>query len=108
MQGLHSAPPSINGYEPYGILAVCCHNLWPVLKMELGQEGWLKHPVAKVIKKTVSKEDLLWPVIRDHVSVFLCSKTSITGNPSSRSLGAPLGLERPPRREANEWTNETE
>jgi hypothetical protein len=37
--------------------------------MELGQEEWLKQPVAKVIVKTASEEDLLWTVIRDHVGV---------------------------------------
>ncbi len=42
---------------------------WPAVKIELGQEGWLKQPVAKVLVKTVSKEDLLWPVIRNHVGV---------------------------------------
>jgi hypothetical protein len=37
--------------------------------MEVGQEGWLKQPVAKVVAKTVSKEDLLRSVNRDHVGV---------------------------------------
>jgi hypothetical protein len=37
-----------NGYGSYGILAVCCINLWPAVRMELGQQGWLKQPVAKV------------------------------------------------------------
>ncbi len=54
---------------PYGILAVCRHNLWPAVRMELGQEGWRKQLVAKLIAKTTSKEDLSWPVIRDHIRV---------------------------------------
>ncbi len=35
--------------------------------MELGQEGQLKQPVAKVFARTGSKEDLSWLVIRDHI-----------------------------------------
>ncbi len=91
MQGLHRAPPCSNVYGPYRMIVVCCYDLWPAVKMELGQKGWLKKPVAKVIAKTASKEDLWWPVIRDHVRVFLCSETSLTGNPSSRCLGTPPG-----------------
>jgi hypothetical protein len=53
-------PPS-NGYGTYGILAVCRINLWPAVRMELGEEGWLKQLVAKVIGS--------WPVIRDQVGV---------------------------------------
>jgi hypothetical protein len=41
-------PPPSNGYGPYGILAVCRINLWPAVRVELGQEGWLKQTVAKV------------------------------------------------------------
>jgi hypothetical protein len=39
------------------------------VRIKLGQEGWLKQPVAKVVARTTSKEDLSWPVIRDHVRV---------------------------------------
>jgi hypothetical protein len=50
MQELRSStgPPPSNGYGPYGILVVCRNNLWPAIRMELGQEGWLKQLVAKV------------------------------------------------------------
>jgi hypothetical protein len=50
MQELHRALPPLpsKGSGPYGILAVCRINVWPVVIMELGQEGWLKQPVAKV------------------------------------------------------------
>jgi hypothetical protein len=36
------------GSWPYGILVVCRINLWPAVRMELGQYGWLKQPGAKV------------------------------------------------------------
>jgi hypothetical protein len=63
MQELHRAPPPpSNGYVPYRILAVCRINLWPAVRMELGQEGRLKQPVAKVRGSTM-------PVIRDHIRV---------------------------------------
>ncbi len=62
-------PPPSNRYGPYRILEVCRHNLLSAVRMELGQEGWLKQPVAKVVARTASKEDLLWPVIRDDVGV---------------------------------------
>jgi hypothetical protein len=29
-------------------LSVCPINLWPAVRIELGQEGWLKQPVTKV------------------------------------------------------------
>jgi hypothetical protein len=50
MQELHRTPPPSpsKGSEPYGILAVCRINLWPAVRMELGQEGWLQQPVDKV------------------------------------------------------------
>jgi hypothetical protein len=34
----------------------------------IGQEGWLKQPVQRLFQ-IVSKEDLSWPVIKDHVEV---------------------------------------
>ncbi len=34
--------PPCNGYGPYEILAVCRHNLWPAVSMELGQDEWLR------------------------------------------------------------------
>jgi hypothetical protein len=46
--GLHPPPPPSKGSGPYGILAVGCNNLWPAVRTEQGQEGWLKQPVAKV------------------------------------------------------------
>jgi hypothetical protein len=68
-------PPS-NGYGHYGILVVCRINLWPAVRMELGQEGWLKQLVAKV----------RWPIMagdqgsrRGHH----CSEAALTGNPYS-------------------------
>ncbi len=101
MQGLHRAPPCSNVYGPYGMIVVCRYDLWPAVKMELRQEGRLKQLVAKVVAKTASKEDLLWLVIRDHVRIFLCSETSLTGNPVSEVWMHPPGFERPPRWEAN-------
>jgi hypothetical protein len=62
-------PPRSYGYGPYGILAACCINQWPAVRWELGQEGWLKQPVAKVVTKIASKEDLFWPLIWDQVGV---------------------------------------
>ncbi len=73
MQELHSPPPSPppnNGYGPYGILAVCRINLWPAVR--LGQEGWLKQPVAKV-RGPIVDNDL--GSRRGHH----CSETALTG-----------------------------
>jgi hypothetical protein len=86
-------PPPSNRYGPYGILVVCRHNLWPTVRMELGQDGWLKQPAAKIFARTTSKEDLSWPVIRDYIGGHQCSGTLLTGDPSSRNVGAPLGCE---------------
>ncbi len=67
MQGLHRAPtpppPPSKGYGPFWSLALCRYNLWPALRMELGQEGWLR------LSQITSKEDLSWPVIRYSVGV---------------------------------------
>jgi hypothetical protein len=32
----------ISLHGPYGIQAVCRHNLWPAVRTELGQEKWLR------------------------------------------------------------------
>ncbi len=63
MQELYRTPPApSNGYGPYGILAVSRINLWPAVRMELGQEGWLKQLVAKL-------RGPMWLVIMDHIGV---------------------------------------
>ncbi len=63
--------------------------------MELGQEGWLNQPVAKVRGPIMACDQ------GSHQG-HQCSETSLTGDPSSRSVGASLGREPlPPRWEAN-------
>ncbi len=76
-QGSH---PS-NGYGPYGILAVCRINLWPAVRMELGQERWLKQPVAKV-------RGFIMDGDRGSCRGHHCSKTALTGN--LRELLSPV------------------
>jgi hypothetical protein len=103
LQGLHKAPPPFptNVYWPYEILAVCRNNLWPVVRMELGQEGRLKQPVAKAITNREQRGPI---VAGGHGSRqgHQCNETSLTGNPSSRRVGASLGCKPlPPRQEAN-------
>ncbi len=49
MQELHTAPPSKSSV-PYGILVVCHINLWPTVRIELGQEG-LNGTVAPVLSR---------------------------------------------------------
>jgi hypothetical protein len=46
-------PPPSKASGPNWILAVCGINLCPAV-MELGQEGWLKQPVAKVRRPIVA------------------------------------------------------
>jgi hypothetical protein len=84
MQELHRALLSSNGYGPYGILAVCRINQWPAVRMELGQEGWLKQLVAKV----------RGPIVADDQGSrqgHHCSRPVLTGNPSSKVWVAPPG-----------------
>jgi hypothetical protein len=84
MQEAPQSSPSSKGYGPYEILGVCCINLWPVVRMELGNEGWPKQPVPKIRGPIVAGDQgSRW----DHH----CSETLLTGDPSSRSVGAPLG-----------------
>jgi hypothetical protein len=45
-------PPPRKGYGPYRILAVCFHNLWPAVRIELGQEEWLRSPQKPQAKRT--------------------------------------------------------
>jgi hypothetical protein len=69
--------------------------------MELGQEWWLKQPVAKVIANREQRGPI---VAGDQGSRrgHQCSETSLTGDPSSSRVGASLGHKLlPPRREAN-------
>jgi hypothetical protein len=83
MQELHS-----NGYGPYGILAVCRINLWPAVRMELGEEGWLKQLVAKVIGS--------WPVIRDQVGVTTVVRRHLQAIPVPKWGLHPQGANRCP------------
>ncbi len=65
--------------------------------MELGQEGWLKQLVAKVRGPIMAGDQ------GSHWG-HQCSETTLTGDTSSRSVGASLGCETlPPGREANSW-----
>ncbi len=76
MLRLHRAsppPPSpSNGSGPYGILVVFCINLWPAMRMELGQEGWLKQPVAEVRGPIMAGD-------QGSRQGHQCSETSLTG-----------------------------
>jgi hypothetical protein len=89
MQELHRAPPLplVKAMDLTGsqwCIAIICERLeW----LELGQ--------------ITSKEDLSWPVIRDHIRGHQCNETSLTDH-SSRNVSAILGQEMlPPRWEAN-------
>jgi hypothetical protein len=79
-------PPPCYRYGPYGILAVCHINLWPVVRMELGQEGWLKQPVSKVRGPIVAGDQRSR---RGHH----CREIVLTGNLSSKVWVAPPGRE---------------
>jgi hypothetical protein len=91
-------------YGPYGILGVCRINLWPVVKMELGQEGWLNQPVAEVKGPIVAGDQ---GYCRGHHG----SETVLTGNLSSKVWVAPPGHEPlPPVAESQRlvhWTSKT-
>jgi hypothetical protein len=67
-----SPPPPSNSYTPYRIQAVCRNNLWTPLRIELGQEGWLKQPVAKVRGPILACDQ---GSRRGHQ----CSETALTG-----------------------------
>jgi hypothetical protein len=89
-------PPS-KGSGPYGILVVCRINLWPGVRMEPGQEGWLKQLVAKVRGPIVAGE-------QKSCQGHQCSETMLTQYPCSSSVGASRdAICWPPRREANGW-----
>jgi hypothetical protein len=85
-EGAPQDVPSSNGYGPYGILAVCHINLWPAVRMELGQEGWLKQLVAKVRGPIMAGDQ------GSHWGHH-CSKTALTCNPISKMRVAPPGHE---------------
>jgi hypothetical protein len=95
-----------NGYGPYGILAVCRINLWPAGRIELGKQGWLKQPVAKVRGPILAGDQ---GSRRGHH----CSETELTGNPSSKEFRAmvhPGGEPLPPvagSKRLVHWTSET-
>ncbi len=86
MQELHRPPPSPSKASgPYRILAmyICDRLQW----LELGQKGWLKQPLAKV----VTDHEQRGPMVADDQWSCLCHQykvTSLTGHPSSRSMGA--------------------
>jgi hypothetical protein len=80
-------PHPRNGYGPFGILAVCYINLWPVVRMELGQEGWLKQLVAKVRGPIVASD-------QGSRQGHHCSETALTGKPSSKVWVEPRGANR--------------
>jgi hypothetical protein len=82
--GLPPLPPHSNRYGPYGILVVCRINLWPAVRMELGQEGWLKQPVAKIRGPIMAGDQ---GSRRGHH----CSKTVLTGNHGFKVWVAPPG-----------------
>ncbi len=58
--------------------------------MELGQEGWLKQPVAMVAANCEQRGPIM---AGDQGSFrgYQCSKTSLTGDPSSMHVSAPPG-----------------
>ncbi len=92
--GLHSPPVKALGL----ILAVCRINLCPAVRMELGQEGWLKQLVAKDRGPIMSGD-------QGSRQGHQCSETVLTGDSNSRSVWVhPRDANRcPHRREANCW-----
>jgi hypothetical protein len=64
--------------------------------MELEQKGWLKQPAARVVMKTASKEDLLWPVIRDHDGVITVARHHEQEIPVQEVWGYPRDANRCP------------
>jgi hypothetical protein len=97
-------PPPSNGYGPYWILTVCRINLWPAVRMELGQEGWLNQPVAKIRGPIMAGDQ---GSHRGHHY----SETALTGNPSSRVWVAPPERDLLPlvtgSKRLTHWTSET-
>jgi hypothetical protein len=77
--------PLSNMYGPYRILVVCCHNLWPAVRTELGQEEWLSSLRKPQVKRTYRSR---WSGI---TSQYHCSQTALTSNPSSKVLVAHPG-----------------
>jgi hypothetical protein len=73
------------GSGPYEILVVCCINLWPAVRMELGQEGWPKQPVVKVTGTIVaSDQGSIWG--------HQCSETSLTEESQFQKCGCIPGM----------------
>ncbi len=94
--GAPQGSPFSNGYGPYGILTVCRINLWAAVIMELGQEEWLKQPVAQVTGLVMAGDQgSRWG--------HQCSATSLTGNPSSKVWVAPPGRKPLPRVAGSKW-----
>ncbi len=51
------------------------------LSVACSENGIGTRRVAKVVARTVSKEDILWPVIRDHVRVTNVAEHRYQENP---------------------------
>jgi hypothetical protein len=96
-----------NGYGLYGILAVSRINMWPAVRMELGQEGWLKQLVAKVRGPIVAGDQ---GSHRGH-HCSQTAETALTVNPRPKVWVAPPGCEPLPpvmgRKQLVHWTSET-
>ncbi len=79
--------PASYGYGPSRILAVCRHNLWPAVRMELGQEEWLRLPQNREQREPIVASD------QGSCQGHHCSETALTGNPSPKVWVAPPGRE---------------
>ncbi len=70
-----------NRYRPYGILAVCHHNLWPAVRTELGQEEWIRSLWKPQAKRTYHSwwSGIMsgsWPGAQKSI-VFNCALTTV-------------------------------
>jgi hypothetical protein len=68
----------------------CRINLWPAVRMELGQEGWLKQPVAKVRRPIMTGDQ------GSRRGGHHCSEMALKGNPSSKCELHNQGANRSP------------
>jgi hypothetical protein len=71
--------------------------------MELGQEGWLKQPVAKARGPIMASD-------QESRQGHQCSEIMLIGDPSSRSVGASPGRTAAPQAGSKwltRWTSET-
>jgi hypothetical protein len=80
MQELHTAPPPSKSSGPYEILAIGRINLRPVVRMELGQERWLKQAVVKVRGPIVASD-------QGSCQGHHCSETIIIGKSQFQKYG---------------------